>query len=1136
MPLANNAEFDRLGVEGNAHRFYHGFIHDILSVAASNGDISGIFDVLNQIKADVPSKLSSEQWADFSEAFGAVRPSQSTAATDSTQKKQVPVINGAASPGHPTGNSPSANMAAAASTTAQSKAVRNVHGTASGTSQTIINFDERSKLYSLYNWELGVHACMSLIDSLLKSQQFQQARDVCHYIFDPFASGDKNDPSRYWKFPPFKVASVATIESLFLELEAGQSDSAINDWRNRPFSPYVVARNRPEAYMKWIVMAYIKILIGWGDSLFSQNTLESIPQAIQMYVMASHIYGPRGQVTPQRPVAPQTFRSLSKKFDAFSNAMVQLEVVFPFSNQTSLPLGKLPLDEDDHLPNIFGFAGTLYFAIPDNPSIRALAATIDDRLTKIRNSEDINGNFRVLPLLAPPIDPALLVKAQAQGLSLSSVLQDLQGPLPNSRFETLMQKALEIVAEVKSLSQSLISIRERRDGESLMLMKQRQELSLQNALMPGKTLALHDAQNAVAVLKYNRVAAVSRLSFWFKMIGSDPSGIPVTDQDFQELDAKIAAPNTSGGLALSDYEQSNMNQTGDANELTSTVNTMEVAIAAMRIIPDCQVNTQPLGCGLSMTLGSTAATAAYEAVARGLTQKSQVLQGQAGVASTLGGHQRALQERILQANTAGYEISNIDKQITGAQLRSSLAQKEIEIVQQQVNDSQQLTDYLSSKYSSVDLYTWLDGQTRSLSYQIYTAAFGLAQRAEKAFHYERPQTASTTFVNSGYWDNTRDGLFAAENLYLSLKQLETAYLDTRGHDYEITKTISLRSLNPLALMQLRERCTCDFTLDEILFDIDFPGHYLRRLKSVALTIPCVVGPNTSVNGTLRLLSSEYRISAAPAPSYQKDTTTSPNGTDSRFALAAPPLSAIAVSSASADAGVFTLDFSGSASQRYMPFEGAGAISTWRLELPSKVRQFNYDSIFDVVLQLKYTSLEGGLQLQTAANTAVDSYLARQQQYAADAGFSAMLDLKAEYASEWAKAVGGAGSGSASGNSGVDAPVAVQLNDIRPRLPFFTVGKSVNVTKVHLLVDKKLSGKLTVSVGSADDAGGSSAPPPLEFGGDIGDVAPLLHFAVEAGNKGVPFGKSWIVTLGSRSAVQALTKCVMLVEYVITGNA
>jgi len=114
--------------------------------------------------------------------------------------------------------------------------------------------------------------------------------------------------------------------------------------------------------------------------------------------------------------------------------MVQLEEASPYSNQTSLPMGKLPDDTSAPLANIFGFAGTLLFSIPDNPNLRALGETIDDRLFKIRHSQDISGIFRKLPLFEPPIDPALLIQATAQVCQLKNVLQDVNGPMPNYLF------------------------------------------------------------------------------------------------------------------------------------------------------------------------------------------------------------------------------------------------------------------------------------------------------------------------------------------------------------------------------------------------------------------------------------------------------------------------------------------------------------------------------------------------------------------------------------------------------------------------------------------------------------------------------------------------------------------------------
>ncbi|MGB5713522.1 MAG: hypothetical protein WBM44_21755, partial [Waterburya sp.] len=77
--------------------------------------------------------------------------------------------------------------------------------------------------------------------------------------------------------------------------------------------------------------------------------------------------------------------------------------------------------------------------------------------------------------------------------------------------------------------------------------------------------------------------------------------------------------------------------------------------------------------------------------------------------------------------------------------------------------------------------------------------------------------------------------------------------------------------------------------------------------------------------------------------------------------------AIAVSTGQNDSGVFKLNVQG---DRYLPFEGGGAISKWKLELPSEFRQFDYDTITDVVLQMRYTAVERGDKLKKPAADSV----------------------------------------------------------------------------------------------------------------------------------------------------------------------
>ena len=45
----------------------------------------------------------------------------------------------------------------------------------------------------------------------------------------------------------------------------------------------------------------------------------------------------------------------------------------------------------------------------------------------------------------------------------------------------------------------------------------------------------------------------------------------------------------------------------------------------------------------------------------------------------------------------------------------------------------------------------------------------------------------------------------------------------------------------------------------------------------------------------------------------------------------------------------------------------GAISRWQLEMPDEFRQFDYDSISDVILHINYTAREGGGALRGAVS-------------------------------------------------------------------------------------------------------------------------------------------------------------------------
>lgn len=174
--------------------------------------------------------------------------------------------------------------------------------------------------------------------------------------------------------------------------------------------------------------------------------------------------------------------------------------------------------------------------------------------------------------------------------------------------------------------------------------------------------------------------------------------------------------------------------------------------------------------------------------------------------------------------------------------------------------------------------------------------------------------------------------------------------------------------DPSRLILLKETGQCEVDLPETLFDADYPGHYFRRIKSASLSIPCVAGPYTSVNCTLTLLASRIRTSPTGDSSTYPEN---PIGADPRFVYNHMSMESIATSHAQNDAGLFELNFR---DERFLPFEGAGAISRWRIELPKHNNAFDFGSISDVVLNLSYTARGGGQRLQQAARAALEELI------------------------------------------------------------------------------------------------------------------------------------------------------------------
>jgi hypothetical protein len=254
-----------------------------------------------------------------------------------------------------------------------------------------------------------------------------------------------------------------------------------------------------------------------------------------------------------------------------------------------------------------------------------------------------------------------------------------------------------------------------------------------------------------------------------------------------------------------------------------------------------------------------------------------------------------------------------------------------------------------------------------------------------------------------------------------------AYHENRRREYELIRHVSLMQLDPLALLELRATGSCEVSVPESLFDLGSPGHYLRRIKQVSLSIPGITGPYTSVSCTLSLLRSSVRTTPTGS-GYRRAS-----GQDDRFTDYAGTIQSIVTSSGRDDSGMFEPS---ARDERFLPFEGAGAISSWRLELPAEFRQFDYDTIPDVILHLRYTAREGGGTLRDAA-------VANLKQLVADAQAAEsvrLLSMRQEFPSAWARMK--------ATPAGQRAELAIELRE--EHYPYWSQGQARQIRGVEVL--------------------------------------------------------------------------------------
>lgn len=866
---------------------------------------------------------------------------------------------------------------------------------------------ESDGAYSLYNWELFFHIPMLMANKLSQDQKFEEARKWYHYVFDPTA-GNATTPKDFWNLGAFYKAAdhIPAIDEIM------QSSSLENDvarWANDPFKPHLVARTRISAYMKNVVMKYMDNLVAWADMLYRTDTRENINEATLLYVLVAQLLGRKPLKMPARATAgTRTYTSLianSADMNAFSNGHVKIESLL-------LASGAKHLIDPNTLQKVSNaISGSMYFfCFPMNDKLAGYWDIIADRLFKIRHCQNIDGIERELALFDPPIDPALLVKAAAAGLSLAEAMADINATLPSYRFNVMSQKATELTQEVKSLGAQLLSALEKKDAEYIALLRSSQELTVMDLVTEVREQQVQDAVAQVNGMQQQQKMTTQRRDYYKKLV--------------------------DGGLNAG--ETLHLGSVANAIGLTITQGATAVLAAFTKLIPDVMVG--PLSMGAQYGGRNIGGSGKSSADVLGIASNLNSHIGQ--MASIKAGYTRRKEDWEQQLKTAEVELKQVEYQIIGAQIRQAVAEMELRNHKVQVENAKAMDTAMREKYTNEELYEWMISEISITYFQAYKMAIEVAKKAQRCYRHELG-IDDATFIQPTYWDSLKKGLLAGEQLMFDIKRMEVSYLDKNKRHLELTKHVSLATIFPDALLDLKngkkvddiiER-VCNISIPEWLYDMDYPGHHLRRIKSVSISIPCVAGPYTTVACKLSLTSSKYRKNGLL---NGKDYTD-----EEQYKQLYGSIQSIATSHAQSDTGMFDFSFR---DERYLPFEGMGAISNWRIELPATYAQFDPASISDVILHINYTALdEGGLKTDAIGNVISEVQVDFDPDMNKEGGFFRVFHLNSEFATQW-KAYGNAF------KLNDKAAITLKLNE--QQFPFFSSGRGIIMDEFSVLVKAK----------------------------------------------------------------------------------
>lgn len=748
--------------------------------------------------------------------------------------------------------------------------------------------------YGKYLWELFLYLPWLITHRLHTEQRYVEAESWLKYLFDPSRSQPTAPHTQaYWGLNA-------------LTPEYSEPSYALDN----PLDPNQIALSAPVYLRQALYLLYVDILVNRGDAAYRQMTTESLSEAKLWYVRAKRLLGPLPEISKVEPWSTITLTTLATRPDSNLRETERLALQ---ADSGLPPLVRGVLEAPQHYAPL----DTPDLCTPINKDLLMRWRKIDARLYNLRQHLDITGKPLHIPLYAAPLSPRGLLTLYSQGAMAGNTLSRTRQPIQvgHYRFHVIYAQALAAVDNLIQFGNSLLSMIERQEQAAQVELQHQHVWQLASHALEQHAHSIRvDEHNQLALLAGQRIIE-SRITHFERLLKERISSAEQVAT--QELQASASLESVAFGLQ---------------------------AAAGLAIIP-------PNIFGASN--GGWRLEGGFYAVQAGVQLLANEKRANANHLDRNELFNRRAQEWEQALEQSRLELSQVKTQVQAYAEQANSSRLQLQSTSTALSQAKIAYNLLNKRFTTSQMYQWLSAQLSSFYLQAYDSALSLCLDAQACWEYERAES-NRTFIQTANWDNQHRGLTAGETLKLSLSNMHTAYLQHNQRPLEITKTVSLRLLQAQDTTStlnaswseisasLKTKGTAEFELTQAMFDADYPGHYLRRIKSISVSLPATLSPYEDIRATLTQTYSTIQTLQNADFSY-------PN---------LRVREQIALSNGLNDNGLFTLNFEGD--DRYLPFEYTGAVSRWILSFPNPAAQQSMlDSLNDVIIHVRYTAKSAG---------------------------------------------------------------------------------------------------------------------------------------------------------------------------------